>query len=118
MEALLIIVFIVIVIVAISSLVLTISASPSLCKKVYEELPSKTFYRNGAQIYDVDQENYIKTYRDGFVWFLDDNSFKISNGVYLHNFPPTYLSPIHLYWLIKYRRWFKENIDINKIEKF
>ena len=83
-------------------------------KKVYDSLPSKKFYRNGSQVYS---HKWNEEY-DGFVWFIDDNGFYLDNGTLLNNSPITYLSPYSLYWLIKYRRWFAENIDINKLENY
>lgn len=107
-----------VVVMMVSTLILWMSTSPSDCKKVYNELPSKTFYRNGDCVYDTNLNSYLTNPSEYFIWFTDDNSFKICKGKYLHNFLPTYFSPIHLYWLIKYRKWFKENVDINKLEKF
>lgn len=43
-----------------------------------------------------------------FVWFMDSGGFKIAPGYYLHNSIVTYFDPYSLYWLIKYRRYFKK----------
>lgn len=107
-----------IVVIVVSTLVLWSSASPSECKKVYNELPTKTFYLNVDYVYDTNSKDYYKKYPENFVWFVKRNDFKIGNGKYIHNFVPTYLSPVHLYWLIKYQRWFKKNVDINKLERY
>ena len=84
----------------------------SVCREVYKSLPNRTFTRNANQIYshaygDVD---------DGFVWFTNDNSFCLKDGAYLHD--ASYLSPVHVYWLRRYRMWFKKNVDISLIKEY
>lgn len=100
--------------------ILSFSSIITLCtqyesyRKVYKSLKYRTFYKNGSQIYSYKLRNRD----DGFVWFTDDNSFKLEKFNYLQNQFYTYLDPYSLYWLLKYRKWFKENVDINKLEKF
>jgi len=85
-------------------------------KKVYKNLKSMTFYLNIDQVYGCSYRDYRERYE--FIWFLDTNSFKLGRNHYLHNVFYTYLDPYALYWLLKYKRWVKKNIDINKIKKY
>lgn len=83
-------------------------------KKVYDTLPLKKFYRNVSHVYS----HKYKDDDDGFVWFTKSNEFRLYGGHYLLDSPLTCLSPYSLYWLIKYRKWFAENVDINKLEDY
>lgn len=83
-------------------------------KKVYDTLPLKKFYRNASQVYS----HKYKEEDDGFVWFTKSNEFRLDGEHYLLDSPFTYFSPYSLYWLIKYRKWFAENVDINKLEDY
>lgn len=101
-------------------LILTFSSFLTLCsgygsyKKVYKSLKQRKFYRNRSQVYSHE----FNKKDDGFVWFLDDNHFALEKNIYLHASFITFLDPYSFYWLIKYRRWFKENIDLNNIEEY
>ena len=82
-------------------------------KKVYKSLPNQQWYRNSNQIYNYNH-NFLTGYNskpDSIVWFFGENSFKIEYGIYIHNIFITYLSPYSLYWYIKYKRWFKKNVN-------
>lgn len=100
-----------------ANLVLFIDGSHKYLGKVYKELPSKKYYLNVDQVYDMP---YVSSgiNKNEFIWFTDTNEFKVNDGHYLHNQIYTYLSPYHYYWLKKYQRWFKENVDLKTIEKF
>ncbi len=74
-------------------------------KEIYRDLPNKMFVINGNQV-------YTDNFRDGFTWFTYDNSFCLSNAGYI------YSDPYSLYWLLKYKNWFKKNIDIDKLPPF
>jgi len=88
-------------------------------KKVYDSLPQKKFYRNKRQIYDHSFDDMFKGKRKEFIWFLDDNSFCLHEGVYLHGeIIFDILSPYSFYWRLKYKKWFKENVDIETVEKY
>lgn len=82
--------------------------------RVYKDLPNRKFYLNFTQVYS----HNCNEKDDEFVWFIETGSFKISERNCLHNMSVTYFSPFHLYWLIKYNRWFKKYVDIKTIEKF
>lgn len=92
-----------------AQLVLFTNYKPSIIKKVYKELPSKNFYLNGNQVYTFKSDQPDD---HGFVWFMENNSFKLKDGCYLHNNIPTYFSPYHFYWLKKYQKWAKMNLKI------
>lgn len=83
-------------------------------KKVYKTLPNSTFYLcNGIIVrHKWNQKD------DGFVWFRKDNHPCLQDGVYLHDAFFTYLCPYSFYWLIKYKRWFKVNVDASKLEDY
>lgn len=83
-------------------------------KRIYNTLPNRKFYRNGDQVYSYSYGEKD----DGFVWFTDDNHFKLSDGHYIHNAEFTFLSPYSWYWLVKYRKWFKENVDFNTLPSY
>ncbi len=82
-------------------------------RKIYKQLDSWKFYRNGDQLYT----HAYNEDDNGFVYFMNNRSFCLIRDHYIHNFFPTYLSPYTLYWLIKYRRYFK-NINLNRIQKY
>ncbi len=80
-------------------------------KEIYSDLPNKMFCINGNQVYTYN-------FRDGFTWFTYDNSFCLRPGVYLSNAGYIYSDPYSLYWLFKYKNWFKKNINIDKLPPF
>lgn len=83
-------------------------------KKIYDTLPLRKFYSGIHQVY------CHRYYEDGdsFVWNIDSNDFRLDDEHYLLDSILTYFSPYSLYWLIKYRKWFAENVDINKLEDY
>lgn len=100
--------------------VFSLSASLTLCfgyrnyHRVYKTLKYRKFYRNNNQIYS---HNFYGN-DDGFVWFTEDNSFKLVGSTYLHNSMFTYFDLYSFFWMIKYRNWFKKNVDLNCVEKY
>ena len=86
-------------------------------KTIYKELPNKKWYKNKTQIYVYDNQFPNKP---NFIWFIKDNHFCIDNDnwIYLHDRIVTWCDPYSLYWLIKYKRWFKKNVNINTIENY
>lgn len=82
--------------------------------RTYKELPKMKFYINGPHIYN---SKYGEP-RGEFVWFVESNDFKVGPWNYVHNNLMTYLSPYSLYWLIKYKNWFKKNVNIETLEKY
>ena len=70
-------------------------------KKIYNQLNNYKFIIDGDLVYT---KNY------SFVWFIEDNSFKLTNNVYLLSTNATYFDPYSLYWLIKYKNWFNINV--------
>ena len=83
-------------------------------KKVYDTLPLRKFYCGIHKVY------CHRYYEDGdsFAWNIDSNDFRLDDEHYLLDSIFTYFSPYSLYWLIKYRKWFAENVDINKLEDY
>lgn len=95
------------------SSVLTLCSGYGSYRKVYKSLKNRKFYRNGYQIYSHEYGGKD----DGFVWFLNDNHFRLERSTYLHATFITYLDPYSCYWLMKYRNWFK-NISVEDINNY
>lgn len=70
----------------------------------YNTLPFKRFYISDRHVFShrYGQKN------DGFIWFLDSNSFCLGGGNYLSY---TSGAPVGHYWKRKFQRWFKENVN-------
>jgi len=84
-------------------------------RETYDSLSSRTFYINfNHHVYS----HKMDSPDDGFVWFLKDNDFLLTRDCGLFDTRMIYLDPYSFYWLCKYRRWFKKNVDVNKLEKF
>lgn len=77
----------------------------STYSRVYKLLPTYIFEDLGGKIITTNQYPNIK-----IVWFKDTNDFKLDNDVYLFGDVICNFDPIHLYWYIKYKQWFKENV--------
>ena len=73
--------------------------------RVYKLLPTYTFEDLGDNMVITNQYPNVK-----IIWFKDKNDFKLDNDVYLHSNTIFNFDPIHLYWYLKYKQWFKENI--------
>lgn len=114
-----IIILILYLIILISILVLIINFNRvplSLCKKVYNKLPYMTFYKSGDIIFGIFGNNIE------FAWFTQDNTFDLDfnskSKHFLFDMFIVKVSPIHYYWIVKYERWCKKNIDLNVIPDF
>jgi hypothetical protein len=68
-------------------------------KKTYINLKNMKFYKCKDLLVSVD---------DTFIMF-PDNGFKLTEGHYLINNIVTWFDPYSFYWLLKYKRFFKEN---------
>jgi hypothetical protein len=82
-------------------------------KRFYKKLPTLIFL-------PIDKYGFgqISDTTDTVIWFTDDNSFKIGKGNYIHDSFFTYFDPYSLYWLIKYKKWFKQNCShLKEIKK-
>ena len=83
-------------------------------KPIYKTLPNRQFVRNYEQVYS----------HDGFVWFTDNNDFCLYSNNNIWSYVSlfggfiTFTSPYSYYWLRKYRKWFKENVDFNALEEY
>jgi hypothetical protein len=77
----------------------------STYRRVYKLLPTYTFKDSGDNMVITNQYPNVK-----IIWFKDKNDFKLDNDVYLFSDTIVNFDPIHLYWYIKYKQWFKENI--------
>lgn len=98
----------------ISASVLLLAGDFKYYKRIYKTLPGRTFYRNRDQVYS----HSFGEEDDGFVWFSSTGDFRLVDGRFLTTMFYTYLSPYSGYWLWKYKRWFRENVNIEKIEKY
>jgi hypothetical protein len=83
-------------------------------KRVYRTLSSRTFYLNISQVYSCRWDEK----QDNFVWFVYSNEFQLNRNCYLHNAMYTKFDPYSYYWLKKYQRWFKKNVNINNLENY
>lgn len=81
-------------------------------RKIYKSLKDKTFVRIDTIVYSCDEQGFE------FVWFMNQNSFLLLPKVPLINMPLTFFDPYSLYWLVKYQKWCKKNIDLNTIVTF
>lgn len=83
--------------------------------KIYKTLPYRIYF------YDKEQEIVFSTplFTDQMIiWMYKKNSFGLRNGIYLYNSWVHYLnSPYTIYWLWKYKKWFKTNLDLSVLEE-
>jgi hypothetical protein len=77
----------------------------STYRRVYKLLPTYTFKDVGDNMVITNQYPNVK-----IIWFKDKNDFKLDNDVYLFSNTIFNFDPIHLYWYLKYKQWFKNNI--------
>jgi hypothetical protein len=107
------IIIIVMILAMILSSMITLSGAWKYYKITYNKLPFLTPYLNHDMVCFQEKKHS----ENDIIWFSDKNDFKISSNKYLHGFFITYFDPVSLYWLIKYRKWVKKNIDLDKIIK-
>lgn len=79
----------------------------STYRRVYKLLPTYTFKDWGDDMVVVNQYQYPDV---EIIWFKDNNDFKLGKNVYLFSDVFLNFDPIHLYWYLKYKQWFKNNI--------
>jgi hypothetical protein len=77
----------------------------STYRRVYKLLPTYTFKDWGDNMVITNQYPNVK-----IIWFKDKNDFKLDNDVFLFSDVVFNFDPIHLYWHLKYKQWFKNNI--------
>ncbi len=77
----------------------------STYRRVYKLLPTYTFKDSGDNMVVVKQYPNVE-----IIWFKDKNDFKLDNNTYLFSYIIFNFDPIHLYWHLKYKQWFKNNI--------
>jgi hypothetical protein len=82
-------------------------SSYSTFKKVYKLLPTYTFEELGSNTIVTTEYPNVK-----IVWFKNDNTFKLTDDIFLFSSIIFNLDPIHLYWHLKYKQWFKNNVKI------
>lgn len=75
-------------------------------KKIYDTLPYRKFYLKDDLVYSSDGK---------FIWFLKDSEFRLDYDFYLYGSEFFDFDPYTYYWLLKYRRWFKNNIYIKTL---
>lgn len=68
--------------------------------KGYKKLPYLNLRRYKDQVFDENSQ---------FVWFLDNNEFKINSGEYINNAFSTWIVPRSAKWMKKYRNYMKEH---------
>jgi hypothetical protein len=106
-----IILFILLAILVIESLsaVIVHSSNYKYYRKYYKLLPTYEWY-----MWPIYQNNIES--KCGSIIYFNDGSIKFPGSHYLHNYLPTYFDPYSLYWLLKYKRWFKKNVDISTLK--
>jgi hypothetical protein len=83
-----------------------------IAKRVYPTLATSKWYRNGDQLY---RSAYDEP-DDGFVWFIEDGSALLPEGLGIH--PEIWKASLYGWiWLNKYRAYFA-TLDLNTLEKF
>lgn len=92
--------------IVILSSILTLIPDYKYYNKTYKELPNLIFKEASCSRY-----NYVASKDHKVIWFANEDSFKLTNIHYIHNSFYTYLNPYSLYWLIKYKKWFKQNCN-------
>ncbi len=83
-------------------------------QQVYDSLPNRIFYRYIDHVYS----HPLSGVDDGFVWFTNDKDFRLTKKVDLYDMHSPYLNPYYHYWLRKYRKWFAENVDVDKLDRY
>jgi len=97
---------------------LTICGNYKYYSKIYKELPIYTFVVNDCNGKYNKATSQIYALNKSFIYFGKNNSICLDDRVYIHNNCITYFDPYTLYWYIKYRKWFKKNIDVNTLESY
>jgi hypothetical protein len=96
---------------------LTLCGQYTYYKKYYDELPNFTFVINDINGKQARIESQIYALNTNFVIMPSGSIMFNSNHMLSHSYV-TYFDPYSLYWLIKYKKWIKNNIDINKLESY
>jgi len=82
---------------------------------IYETLKERKWYLC------KEQEIIISTplFTDEMIlWRYKKNSFGLTKGIYLYYSPTHYFnSPYSLYWHWKYKKWFREHVDLTELEE-
>lgn len=82
--------------------------------KVYETLNSRKWYIIEEKKVILSSPLFTK---EMIVWLYERDSFNLTYDVLLFKSNVHYLtSPYSVYWLWKYKKWFKKNIDLSAIE--
>lgn len=82
-------------------------------KRIYQTLPFLEFYKDDRVVWAIKKDK-----KDVLLWSFKKNSFHLGGGTILTNTIATCFCPYSFYWLIKYQRWFKKNINISELKKF
>jgi len=84
-------------------------------KSTYKKFPKYVPKLNDDQVYFMknNDDNGIN-----IVWFVKEGDFKLKTNKYIHNAWFTYFDPYTLYWFLKYKKWMKKNINLNKIDSY
>jgi hypothetical protein len=84
-------------------------------KSTYKKFPKYVPKLNNNHVYFMKNKD-----DDGIniVWFIKENDFKLKTKKYIHNSWFTYFDPYTLYWLLKYKKWMKKNINLSEIGNY
>jgi hypothetical protein len=83
--------------------------------KIYEDLKNRKFY--------VDKQSEIICSSplfadDMLIWMYKKDRFSLRKGLFLYKSGFHYLnSPYSLYWLWKFKKWFRDNCDLSELEE-
>lgn len=81
--------------------------------KVYKQIQTASFYRNGHQVYTVKHPQY-----PDFVWFIHKGSFILEDNCCLHSGFPFVLDPYAEYWRWKFNRFLKHKLKVGLIQNY
>lgn len=119
MSTLLFVILVIVSLILVFSLasVLTLLPNYIFYKKIYNELENTKFYLLGKEI--ITSNNILNINKPNSIeYFLNEKHIKLRDSVYLHSGWLTFLDPYSYYWLLKYRKWFKENIKVEELEEW
>lgn len=82
--------------------------------RIYKMLPNLKFFKDKRSAWAILPGEKL----DVFIWNFKLNSFCLGKNSVLVNSVVTCFCPYSFYWLIKYQRWFKKNINISELKEF
>lgn len=82
--------------------------------RIYKTLPSKKYRRFMNVVYGYDAGQAWDS-DDRLIWFLEKDSLRLKNGIYIFSNLVTFFDPVSHYWRGKYLRYLRRNVDINTL---